>query len=127
MAGFTRVHGDYLPVLHLDSAAYAVGAVNATSTGNVVQPQGPKLDFFTIALANVASNTTIANDVVLTVQELSTIGVYQFNQSGGTGDTLCIAVYPTSGWNTTTLKAAVDGIGVGTSTVTSSATFTTSA
>lgn len=122
MAQFTRTNGDFLPVLNYDSFAYTNGGVNATSTANTVQPQGPKLDFFTITLADVAANTTIASQTILAVQQLATIHIYEFTDT--TTDTLAIAVYPVGAWTTTTLAAAVDAATSGTSTVTATATFT---
>ena len=63
MAQFTRTHGDFQPVLWLDQPAYTTGAVNAVSSGLTVQPQGPKLDFFTIELASLAeTNKTLKTE-----------------------------------------------------------------
>lgn len=122
MAQFTRTHGDFQPVLWLDQPDYTTGAVNAVSSGLTVQPQGPKLDFFTIELAGVAANTTIASQVIQTVEQLATIHIYEFTDT--TTDTLALAVYPTGGWSTATLAAAVDAATGGSSTVTATATFT---
>jgi hypothetical protein len=122
MAQFTRTHGDFQPVLWLDQPDYTTGAVNAVSSGLTVQPQGPKLDFFTIELADVAANTTIALQTIQTVEQLATIHIYEFTNT--TTDTLALAVYPTGGWTTATLAAAVDAATGGTSTVTATATFT---
>ena len=122
MAQFTRTHGDFQPVLWLDQPEYTTGAVNAVSSGLTVQPQGPKLDFFTIELADVAANTTIAAQVIQTVEQLATIHIYEFTNT--TTDTLALAVYPTGGWTTVSLAAAVDAATGGTSTVTATATFT---
>jgi hypothetical protein len=122
MAQFTRTHGDFKPVLWLDQPDYTTGAVNAVSSALTVQPQGPKLDFFTIELADVAANTTIALQTIQCVQQLATIHIYEFTDT--TTDTLALAVYPTGAWNTTSLAAAVDAATGGTSTVTAEATFT---
>lgn len=122
MAQFTRTHGDFQPVLWLDQPEYTTGAVNATASGLTVQPQGPKLDFFTIELADVAANTTIASQVILAVEQLSTIHIYEFTT--GSDDTLALALYPTGAFDTTSLKATVDAATGGTSTVTATATFT---
>lgn len=122
MAQFTRVNGDFKPVLHLDSAAYTNTGVNAVTSGATVQPQGPKLDFFTIQLADVAANTTIAAQVVQTIEQLATIHIFEFTDT--TTDTLAVALYPTGAYDTTSLAAAVDAATGGTSTVTASATFT---
>jgi hypothetical protein len=122
MAQFTRTHGDFKPVLWLDQPDYTTGAVNAVSSALTVQPQGPKLDFFTIELADVAANTTIALQTIQCVQQLATIHIYEFTDT--TTDTLALAVYPTGAWNTVSLAAAVDAATGGTSTVTAEATFT---
>ena len=70
MAQFTRANGDLLPVLRLDATGYTnPEAANALTSGSTVQPQGPKLDFFTITLANVAANTTIAAQTIQAIQQ----------------------------------------------------------
>lgn len=122
MAQFTRVHGDFQQVLNLDSPAYTTGAVNEIDSGLTVQPQGPKLDFFTITLASVAANTTIALQAVQTIQQLATIYIYEFTDTST--DTLAVAVYPTGAWTTATLTTAIDTATGGSSTVTATATFT---
>ena len=80
------------------------------------------LDFFTIALAGVAANTTLANIAMLTVQQNAVVYIYEFTDTGT--DTLAIAVYPTGAWTTSTLATAIDAATAGTSTVTATATFT---
>ena len=87
-----------------------------------VQPQGPKLDFFDIELADIAANTTLANISMLTIQQKAIVYIYEFTNDAT--DNLAIAVYPTMAWDTTTLAAAIDSATGGTSTVTASATFT---
>ena len=122
MAQFTRANGDFLPVFHLDASSYTNAGVNAVSSAVTVQPQGPKLDFFTIALAGVAANTTLANIAMLTVQQNAVVYIYEFTDTGT--DTLAIAVYSTGAWTTSTLATAIDVATAGTSTVTATATFT---
>jgi hypothetical protein len=122
MAQFTRANGDFLPVLHLDSGSYTNAGVNAVVSAATVQPQGPKLDFFTIALADVAANTTLANIALLTVQQNAVVYIYEFTDT--TTDTLAVAVYPTGAWTTATLATAIDAATGGTSAVTAVATFT---
>ena len=121
MAQFTKVNGDFKQVLWLDAPAYTNSGINAVQDGLAVQPQGPKLDFFTIELASVYANTTIAAQVMQTVEQLATVHIYQFNDAAT--DILCLAVYPTGAWTTTSLAAAVDAATGGTSTVTATATF----
>lgn len=125
MTQFTRTHGDYQPVVVLDQGvANTAGAgwsngVNAVVSGAVVQPQGPKLDYFTITFTG-ALTTTQLNTAVQTIQQLATIYIYQYTDD--TDDTLAVAVYPTGAWTTTSLDtaltAAVEGC-----TVTATATF----
>jgi hypothetical protein len=98
MAQFTRTHGDYQPVLRLDAAAYTVGAVNAVTSGATVQPQGPKLDYFTItAASSTGFSTTQVNVIIQTIQQLATIYIYEYTDT--TTDTLAVAVYPTGAWS----------------------------
>jgi hypothetical protein len=122
MAQFTKVNSDFQPVMNYDAPDYTVGAVNAITSAATVQPQGPKLEFFTIALASVAANTTIANTVITTVEQLATIHIYEFTDTST--DTLALAVYPVGAWTTATLTTAVDNATGGSSTVTGTATFT---
>ncbi len=42
MAQFTRVNGDYLPLINYDAPDYTNSGVNAVTSGATVQPQGPK-------------------------------------------------------------------------------------
>lgn len=120
MAQFTRTHGDYQPVINYDAPDYTVGAVNAVTSGATVQPQGPKLDFFTVTFTG-ALTTTQLNVAVQTIQQLATIYMYEYTDT--TDDTLAVAVYPVGAWTTdtldTALTAAVEGC-----TVAASATFT---
>ena len=120
MAQFTRTHGDYQPVLNLDAFSYTVGAVNAVTDGATVQPQGPKLDFFTITFTG-AVTTTQFNTAIQTIQQLATIYMYEYTDASD--DTLAVAVYPTGAWTTSTLDTAITAAVEG-CTVAASATFT---
>ena len=128
MSQFTRIHGDYQPVMNYDAPAYQVGAVNAVTSGAPVQPQGPKLDFFTVTAASSgAFSTTQVNLIVQATQQLATIYMYEFTTAGP--DTFAMAVYPTGAWTTTTLNAAIiaelsAGNAANTTVTTASATFT---
>ena len=121
MAQFTRTHGDFLPVLHLDSPEYTVGAVNAVTSAATVQPQGPKLDFFTITKDTGAFTTTNVATIVQTVQQLATIYIYEYTDASD--DTFAMAVYPTGAWTAASLDTAITAAGVAV-TVAASATFT---
>ena len=90
MAQFTRVNGDFLPVINYDAPDYTNSGVNAVTSGATVQPQGPKLDFFTITFTG-ALTTTQLNVAVQTIQQLATIYMYEYTDD--TNDTLAIAVY----------------------------------
>ena len=126
MAQFTRVNGDLLPVLHIDTAAYTNSGANAVVSGSSVQPQGPKLDFFTVTATGALTGTQV-NLIIQATQQLATVYIYEYTDT--TNDTLAMAVYPTGAWTTTTLNAAViaeltaGGVG-NTTTTTATATFT---
>lgn len=104
MAQFTRTNGDYQPVVVLDApvgnAAGTAGwnnGVNAVISGATVQPQGPKLDYFTITAASTTGfSTTQVNVIVQTVQQLATVYIYEYTDAST--DTLAFAVYPTGAW-----------------------------
>lgn len=106
MAQFTRTNGDYQPVVVLDAPVGATAGtagwnngVNAVISGATVQPQGPKLDYFTItADTGSAFSTTQVNVIVQTVQQLSTIYIYEYNNNGASADSIAFAVYPTGSW-----------------------------
>ena len=98
MAQFTRTNGDFQPVLNLDYASYTNTGVNTNTSGSVVQPQGPKLDFFNFVVANVQANGTVTQTVIRTVEQLATVMIYQVNAGGGGNtqqDNISLAVYPT--------------------------------
>lgn len=107
MAQTTRVHGDFQPVMNYDASSYTVGAVNAVTSAAPVQPQGPKLDFFTIALADLATDGTVLKNCIDTIQQLATIYIYEVTNTGT--DTIAFACYPTGAWSTTTLDTATGG------------------
>lgn len=125
MAQFTRTNGDLQQVLWLDAPAYTNSGVNAVTSAVTVQPQGPKLDFFT-ATANGALTTTQVAAAVQAIQQLATIHIYEYTDT--TNDTLAFAVYPTGAWTTanlvTALEASPGPAWANAVTVTASATFT---
>ena len=128
MAQFTKSNGDLLPVINFDSPAYTNSGANAVSTANTVQPQGPKLDFFTVTASGSSALTgTQVSLIIQATQQLATVYIYEFTTAGP--DTLAMAVYPVAAWTTTTLNAAVVAAltagGAGNTTVTTAtATFT---
>jgi hypothetical protein len=126
MAQFTKVNGDLLPVLRLDAAQYENSGANAVSDGSTVQPQGPKLDFFTITATGALTGTQV-NLIIQATQQLATVYIYEYTND--TNDSVAMAVYPTAAWTTATLDTAVEAAltagGVGnTVTTTATATFT---
>lgn len=136
MAEVTRAHGDFKQVANFDAEIYTVGAINATTDDATVQPQGPKLEFYTITGNGTTSNlATYANVVISTIQQLSTVYVYEFNTSP-TDATLAVAAYPTGAWGsdiTATAAGSLDAAltaaitaagGTGNVSIAASATFT---
>lgn len=122
MAQFTKVSGDFKQVMNYDAPSYTVGALNAITSAVTVQPQGPKLDFFTITGNGTQVLDNIAT-VFNTVQQLATVHIYEYTNAAD--DTLAIAVYPTGGWTTTTLGNELANAWTSANVaVTSTATFT---
>lgn len=119
----TPTNGTYQPVANMDSGVVAAspGAgyptpLNSATSAATVNLAGPKLDFFTITLADVATSGTVLNAAMLAIQTKATIAMYEVTDTGT--DTLAIAVYPTGAWTTATLDTATGG------TTAASATFT---
>ena len=123
MAQFTRVNGDFQQVMNYDAPAYTnEGNTSAVDSAVTVQPQGPKLDFFTVT-GNGAQLATNINAFFQTVQQLATVYIYEYTDS--TDDTIAIAVYPTAAWTTTSLDNALSNAWVGANvSVAATATFT---
>ena len=106
MSQFTKVNGDYLPLINYDSPAYTNSGANAVSSGATVQPQGPKLDYFTVTAASSGALTgTQVSLIIQATQQLATVYIYEFTTAGP--DTLAMAVYPTAAWTTGTLQTAI--------------------
>jgi hypothetical protein len=112
MAQFTKVHGDFQPVVVFDQGvANTAGAgwsngLNAFVPAVTVQPQGPKLDYFTLTSGGSFSTTDVAN-LVAGIQQLATVYLYQVNTSGT--DTFGFACYPAGAWTTASLADYFDG------------------
>lgn len=123
MAQFTRVNGDFQQVFHLDADAYTNAGVNAVNSGKTVQPQGPKLEYFTYTAAGALTTTEIFNGIN-TIQQLATIYIYEYTDASA--DTLAFAVYPVGAWTTATLDTALQALGGGWAggATSASATFT---
>ena len=102
MAQFTRVNGDFKPLMNYDTDAYTNTGVNAVTSAATVQPQGPKLQFGTITFTGAA--TPSGADILTTIntiQQLATVYIYEFTEVGGNTDTLAVAVYPVNAWDFT--------------------------
>lgn len=122
MAQFTRVNGDFKQVMNYDTPGYTTTTVNAITSAVTVQPQGPKLDFFTLTGNGTQILDNIAT-VFQTVQQLATIHMYEYTNA--TDDTLAIAIYPTGAWSTTSLDNAMANAWTSANVAaTASATFT---
>jgi hypothetical protein len=106
MATFTRTNGDVQPVFALDVANGKIAAATATA-GTPVNPQGPKLDFFTLtANATVAGEQGVSEyvDTVLkAVQQTATIATYQVDAAQ-----ISLALYPTGAYTAATLLTAAN-------------------
>lgn len=106
MAQFTKTNGDFLPVINFDTFSYTNSGANAVTSGATVQPQGPKLDYFTVTAASSgALSGTQVSLIIQATQQLATVYIYEFTTAGP--DTLAMAVYPTAAWTTTTLQTAI--------------------
>jgi len=121
MAQFTKVNGDFQPVINFDSPEYTNNGLNAVVSGATVQPQGPKLEFFTLTKDTGAFTTANVATIVQTVQQLATIYIYEYTDT--TNDTFAMAVYPVGAWTAASLDTAVTAAGIAV-TVAASATFT---
>lgn len=104
MAQFTKVNGDFLPVINYDSPAYTNSGINAVTSGASVQPQGPKLEFATVTFTGTGTTGTQLLNTINTIQQLATIYMYEFTST--TNDTLAIAFYPVGAWGDVTATGA---------------------
>ena len=103
MAQFTKANGDLLPLINYDSFSYTNSGANAVSANTTVQPQGPKLDFFTVTATGALTGTQV-NLIIQATQQLATIYMYEFTTD--TNDTLAVAVYPVGAWGDVTATGA---------------------
>jgi hypothetical protein len=107
MAYYTPANGDAQPVFALDVQNGPVSP-SASTAGTPVQPQGPKLDFF-----SVTANTTVVSqqgvqeyvaNVINAIQQTSTVAMYQVD-----GVQISFAVYPTGAFaNAATFLSAAN-------------------
>lgn len=104
MAQFTRVHGDFKPVMNYDAPDYTVGSVNAITSAATVQPQGPKLEFATVTFTGSSTTGAQILATVNAIQQLAIIYMYEFTTD--TNDTLAVAFYPIGAWGDVTATGA---------------------
>jgi len=107
MAQFTKTSGTTQPVFALDVANGSISGTANIAAQGPVQPQGPKLDFFSlIANASIASGGNVngfVNNTLQSIQQIATVAMYQV---GLNNQTLNLAIYPCNAYTTTTLVAA---------------------
>jgi hypothetical protein len=121
MAQFDKVHGDYQPLMNYDAFGYTTGLLNAVVSAATVQPQGPKLDFFTVTATGALTPAQV-NTVIQTVQQLASVYLYEYTDAAN--DTVALAVYPVGGWTDAGIDAALVLAGIAGTTTTAVATFT---
>jgi len=132
MAQFTKANGDFKPVFHMDASSYTNGGLNAYTTGEAVNIQGPKLQFGIVTFTGSAVAALPGADLLKTIQIIqgkSTIAIYEMDSSGGAAaNKLNLALYPTEAWDFTNggdLDAALSAAGALNYAVTTSATGVT--
>lgn len=129
MASFTRVNGDFKPVMNADAGTYENTGVNAVVSAATVNPAGPKLEFFTVAFTGTGTTGAQIKATIDTIQQLATVHIYEFTTVGGGNDTLAVAMYPAGAWGDVTtdaagLDAAITAAAGEAVVITSGATFT---
>jgi len=131
MAYITKVSGGSQPVFATDVLNGPVAQTANIAAQGPFNPAGPKLDFFSVtANASLATqggvNGYVAN-VIQAVQQIATVAIAQV---GPNPAVINFAVYPTGAYANSALFVAqvqtanTTSIGVPTSNVTSSGTFT---
>jgi hypothetical protein len=94
MAYFAPVNGDAQPVFALDVRNGPIAATS-TVTGQPVQPQGPKLDFYrvvaNVAIADQQGVQEYVANVIQAIQQTATVAMYQVDS----GNVISFATYPT--------------------------------
>jgi hypothetical protein len=124
MAYFPPFNGDSQPVFALDiQNGPQTGTITAAA---LVQPQGPKLDFFKVIIENAGNQAQnlctqlgsyssgvftpgAVNQINSAIQQTATIAMYQV-EADATGQ-ISYALYPTGAYTTTTLTQTIIGLG----------------
>lgn len=123
MAQITRVHGDAFPVLNLDinngNESGTLTPSTATPFPGLVQPQGPKLDYFAVVVKNAAgtAQSLVGQDGTLqaveainfAIQQIATIYIYQVQAD--TSGQISYALYDTGAYTAASLEAAIQALG----------------
>jgi hypothetical protein len=142
MAVFTQTNGTTQPVFNLDVRNGSIAGTANIAAQGAVQPQGPKLDFFSlVANAAMTSAGNVNGFLQNTFQQIQsgggivdggaggTVAMYQVSPASPT--VLNIAIYPTGAYTTTTLLAAArqanatGGLNLGFTSCAGNAVFTT--
>lgn len=101
MAEFTKVNGNFKPVVNVDvgqnSSEATLNQVVSAATVNLV---GPKLDFATITFTGSSTTGAQIKAAIETIQQLATVYIYEFTTD--TNDKLAVAFYPTGAWGDVT-------------------------
>ena len=79
----------------------AMVAATRWTVGSTVQPQGPKLDFWTLTI-----DSNCVDEALKAVGQLATIHMYRV----ASATSVHVAVYSTGAWDTSTLVSASGGI-----------------
>lgn len=106
MAGFTKTHGDFQPLMNYDAFLYETGLLNAYTSAATVQPQGPKLEYATVTFTGTGTTGAQVAAAIQTIQQLATVYIYEFTTVGAGDDTLAFAFYPVGAWGDVTAVAA---------------------
>ena len=124
MAYFPPFNGNSQPVFALDiNNGSQTGTISAAA---LVQPQGPKLDFFAVVVKNAAGqardlraqlgsyssgvfNPGAVVQINQAIQRTTTIAIYQVE--GDTSGQISYAIYPQAAYTAATLEAVVQGLG----------------
>ena len=137
MATFAKTNGSTQPVFALDVRNGTVAQNANIAAQGPVQPQGPKLDFFSvIANASLIAQGGVNGYVGNVLQAIQnggpttgaggTVAMYQVDPANVAK--LNIAIYPTGAYTNATLVAAIQTangtIGLDTANVAGNATFT---
>ncbi len=124
MAQVTRVNGDFKPVLNVDAREYTNNGVNALVSAATVQPQGPKLEYFTVSFDGTGITGAQVKEAIDVIQQLATVYIYEFTEVGGSNDTLAVALYPVEAYTAASLATAVNSTSLSGATAAATATFT---